>query len=135
MVRSFAFATLAILAVGCSPPTEPKQHPAGATPFTEAEKAEIDRRASTLEAAGSAERADAVMACGLALVAAEKEGLVAADAQMALPWTLTTTPRQGGQRVACKAGDSRGSMTVVADLLCTDVNDLKCHPLVRVDRP
>ena len=81
------------------------------------------------------QRADNVVACGLALLQAEKRGGVASDAQLDQPWSLTLEPSDAaGRRVACKAHDQRGSFIVVVDVVCADVNSDRCHPLVRVDR-
>jgi hypothetical protein len=124
----------ALLAVSaCGPSAE--DHPAGATPYTGEEKAAISRGAVAVERQSNEARADAVVACGLALLEAEERGLVSSDAQVPPPWEVTTAATNGGQRVSCKGLDRQGDLTVVVDLLCTDVNDDKCHPLVRIDRP
>lgn len=47
MLRTCMVVAVAAVVGSCSQP-EPRKHPAGATPYTEAEKAEIDRRASEM---------------------------------------------------------------------------------------
>lgn len=81
------------------------------------------------------QRADNVMACALGLLQAEKAGQVSGGSQLDQPWSLTLEPgAAAGRRIACAAHDQRGSFNVVVDVICADVNDAKCHPLVRVDR-
>lgn len=82
-------------------------------------------------------RADAVVACGLAMLAAEKRGLVSKGAQLQTPWRVYEVPSdsKGVRRVSCAAIDDRGELGVMVDVACTDVNDEKCHPLVRIVRP
>lgn len=113
---------------------EVKAHPYGATPYTDAEKAEIERRVGVSDDGSTEFRADAAVACGLALLQAENRGLVESDAVVPPPWDIRSAPTRGGQRISCKGNDGRGQLTVVVDLLCIDVNDDRCHPLVRIDR-
>lgn len=136
-----AIAALLVLSVGsCGEPKPDKQaepakpHPYGATPYTDAEKAEIERRVGVTDDGSTEFRADAAVACGLALLQAENRGLVESDAVVPPPWDIRSAPTRGGQRISCKGNDGRGQFTVVVDLLCTDVNVDRCHPLVRIDR-
>lgn len=124
---------LLLLVGSCGEPTQ--EHPAGATPYTQEEMAAISRGAERIEREGAAKRADRVMACGLALLEAERRGLVSPGAQMPPPWELSADESGHVERVSCQASDRRGALTVVVDLRCTDVNDDRCHPLVRIDRP
>jgi hypothetical protein len=39
------------------------------------------------------------------------------------------------RRVSCAAGDAKGELGVVVDIVCTDVNDSACHPLIKIARP
>ena len=81
--------------------------------------------------------ADAVVACGLALTEAQRTGKTSSDAQLQVPWRVyeMTGAAAGARRVSCAAVDSRGEMGVIVDVVCTDVNDAKCHPLVSIARP
>lgn len=134
MKLSGAFlAVLAIASCGEPEPKPEKSHPAGATPLTEAETATIQNKADAMEIASASDQAE-IVACGLGLLQAEKRGLVASDAQIPPPWERLSTPAEGGRRVACLGSDARGPLTVVVDLKCSDVNDDRCHPLVRVSR-
>lgn len=82
-------------------------------------------------------RADAVVACGLALIEAERSGQVAQNSQLQIPWRVYEMGegQSGARRVSCAAVDDRGEMGVIVDVACTDVNDAKCHPLVKIARP
>jgi hypothetical protein len=82
-------------------------------------------------------RADAVMACGLAMLEAEKQGLVSKSSQLQVPWRVYEMPseKSGVRRVSCAAGDAKGELGVVVDIVCTDVNDSACHPLIKIARP
>lgn len=135
-IMKLSGAFLAVLAIAsCGPPeTKPeKPHPAGAAPLTAAEAADIQEQAAALEIASLSDQAE-IVACGLGLLQAEKRGLVASDAQVPPPWERLSTPTEEGRRVACRGSDARGPLTVVVDLKCRDVNDDRCHPLVRVSR-
>lgn len=123
----------ALLVAACGPSAE--DHPAGATPYTADEKALIARNAGRVESQGNEHRADMVMACGLALLEADRKGLVGSEAVVPPPWQVTSSPVDGGERVSCEGSDQRGPLTVVVDLRCNDVNDSRCHPLVRIERP
>lgn len=133
MTRAFTVLSLAILAGSCSPPE--RKHPAGATPYSEAEKAEIAAGAAVIEKQSASQKADRIVACGLALVEADRKGLVGPDAQFLQPWRLTAEPLESGERLSCEAEERSRPIIVVVDLKCTDVNDAKCHPLVDVKRP
>ena len=132
MVRAFTVVALAVLAGSCSPPE--RKHPAGATPYSEAEKAEIAAGAAVIEQQSASQKADRIMACGLALVEAGKRGMVGEDAQFLQPWRLTAEPAGSGERLRCEAEDQSRPIIVVVDLKCSDVNDAKCHPLIDVVR-
>lgn len=87
---------------------------------------------------GSSEkRADAVVACGLALLEAERANKVGQDSQLQAPWRVYEMGegRNGARRVSCAAIDDRGELGVIVDVACPDVNDAKCHPLVEITRP
>lgn len=134
MVRTFMVLALAAAVGSCSQP-EPRKHPAGATPYTEAEKAEIAAGAAVIERQSASQKADRIVACGLALVEAEKRGLVGRDSQFLRPWRLTAEPVGSWERLRCEAEDQSRPIIVVVDLKCPDVNDAKCHPLIEVTRP
>lgn len=82
-------------------------------------------------------RADAVVACGLAMLEAERQGQVSAGSQLQVPWRVYEVPneKKDVRRVSCAAVDDRGELGVIVDIACTDVNDDKCHPLVKIARP
>lgn len=82
-------------------------------------------------------RADAIVACGLALLEAERSGQVTPGSQLQVPWRVYEMgeSKGGARQVSCAAVDDRGEMGVIVDVACTDVNDARCHPLVRIARP
>lgn len=76
-----------------------------------------------------------VVACGLALVDAEKQGLVAQSAEIPPPWKFTSTPAtNGARRVSCEAVDATGSFSVVVDLTCDNMDQSRCRRLVAIKR-
>lgn len=133
--KTAGFVVAALLILGsCNEAQQPAPHPAGATPYTDAEKAETASKLRATTDAQTELRADAAVACGLALLEAERRGLVTSDSAVPQPWQIRSAPIEGGDRVSCDAKDSRGGLVVVVDLLCTDVNADRCHPLVRIER-
>lgn len=82
-------------------------------------------------------RADAVVACGLALIDAENSGQVSQGAQLQIPWRVYETGegKDGARQVSCAAVDDVGELGVIVDIACTDVNDSSCWRLVKIARP
>lgn len=130
--RLSALSAVFVCLTSCGPSGD--NHPAGATPYTTEEKARIARGAAAISSESSESRADHIVACGLALLEADRKGLVGADAQFLSPWTLTTSQVGEAERLRCDATDSKGRLFVVVDYKCSDVNDASCHQLVTIER-